>query len=31
MWRIHTPEDSILHNHCRENLKSYTDLTGLAV
>jgi hypothetical protein len=21
--RHHTPEDSILHSHCRENLKSY--------
>jgi hypothetical protein len=21
-----TPEDGILHSHCRENLKSYTDL-----
>jgi hypothetical protein len=22
------PEDSILHSHCRENLKSYIALTG---
>jgi hypothetical protein len=25
------PEDGILHSHLRENLKSYTALTGLAL
>jgi hypothetical protein len=24
----HIPEDCILHSHCRENIKSYTALTG---
>jgi hypothetical protein len=26
--RLNIPEDGILHSHCRENLKSYTVLTG---
>jgi hypothetical protein len=25
---FYIPEDGILHNHCRENLKSYIPLTG---
>jgi hypothetical protein len=29
--RFHIPEDSILHSHRRENLKSYTALTGWAL
>jgi hypothetical protein len=29
-WRK-TPEDVILHSHCRENLKSYLALTGWTV
>jgi hypothetical protein len=28
---IYTPEDDILHSHCRENLKSYIALTGWAL
>jgi hypothetical protein len=27
----HIPEDGILHSHRRENLKSYTALTGLTL
>jgi hypothetical protein len=29
--RCNIPEDGILHSHCRENLKSYTALTGWAL
>jgi hypothetical protein len=29
--RRNVPEDGILHSHCRENLKSYISLTGLAL
>jgi hypothetical protein len=29
--RRNIPEDGILHSHCRENLKSYKDLTGWAL
>jgi hypothetical protein len=29
--RRHIPEDGILHSHRRENLKSYTVLTGWAL
>jgi hypothetical protein len=29
--RRNTPEDGILHSHCRENLKSYIALTGWAL
>jgi hypothetical protein len=29
--RRHLPEDGILHIHCRENLKSYIELTGWAL
>jgi hypothetical protein len=25
---FYIPEDGILHSHCRENLKSYMDLSG---
>jgi hypothetical protein len=25
--RLNIPEDGILYSHCRENLKSYTELT----
>jgi hypothetical protein len=28
---IYIPEDDILQSHCRENLKSYTALTGWAL
>jgi hypothetical protein len=29
--RRNIPEDTILHSHCRENLKSYIALTGWAL
>jgi hypothetical protein len=29
--RRNIPEDTILHSHCRENLKSYIALTGWSV
>jgi hypothetical protein len=29
--RRNIPEDVILHSHCRENLKPYTELTGWTV
>jgi hypothetical protein len=28
---FYIPEDGILHSHCRENIKSYIALTGLAL
>jgi hypothetical protein len=28
---FYTPEDDILHSHCRENLKPYIALTGWAL
>jgi hypothetical protein len=29
--RRNIPEDGIIHCHCRENLKSYIELTGWAL